>query len=295
MEIRVLGPLSVSCGSATAVPTAPKPRSVLALLLLQANQTVPVPDLVQELWGTEPPTSALTTLQTYILQLRKRFAGALAIPPATVATTVLVTVPSGYQFRTTTEDFDLPRYLRLASAGQRALVAGDDACAADLLLQAQGLWRGQALSDVPAGPMLLPQLKRLQESRLTTIENCIEARLRLGKHQEVLSELAGLTTEHQLSENLHALLMVALHRNGRRQEALRVFQLLRSAMIETLGLEPARQLHQLQQAILTDDPRLDFAPPGDGRFALLERLSSRAHPRAGERASTFARSSLDIR
>jgi DNA-binding SARP family transcriptional activator len=274
MEIRVLGTFAVSCGAADVVPTAPKPRSVLALLLLQANQTVPVSDLVQELWDSEPPTSALTTLQTYILQLRKRLAHALAAPPPTIAKSVLVTVPGGYQFRTATEDFDLPQYLRLAAEGQRALVAGDDALAADLLLQAQDLWRGPALADVPAGPMLVPQVKRLQESRLATIENSIEARLRLGKHQEVLSELAGLTAEHPLGENLHALLMVALHRSGRRQEALRVFQQLRTSMVERLGLEPARQLHQLQQAILADDPLLDYAPPGNnGRLLLLERLS----------------------
>jgi DNA-binding SARP family transcriptional activator len=274
MEIRVLGPFAVSCGEADVVPTAPKPRSVLALLLLQANQTVPVSDLVQELWDSEPPTSALTTLQTYILQLRKRLAHALAAPPGNVAKSVLVTVPGGYQFRTATEDFDLPHYLRLAAEGQRALVAGDDALAADLLLQAQGLWRGPALADVPSGPMLVPQVKRLQESRLATIENSIEARLRLGKHQEVLSELAGLTAEHPLGENLHALLMVALHRSGRRQEALRVFQQLRASMVERLGLEPARQLHQLQQAVLADDPLLDYAPPGNpGRLLLLERLS----------------------
>jgi DNA-binding SARP family transcriptional activator len=248
---------------------------VLALLLLQANQTVPVPDLIQELWGGEPPASALTTLQTYVLQLRKRLAGALALPPSEVATTTLVTVPGGYQFRTTSDDFDLPRYQRLAAEGQQALVAGDDALAADLLMQAQALWRGPALADVPAGPLLLPQVKRLQESRLTTVEHSIEARLRLGKHQVVLSELAGLTAEHPLDENLHALLMVALHRSGRRQEALLTFQQLRASMIEALGLEPARQLHLLQQAILADDPRLDVSPPGDGRVLLLERLVAR--------------------
>lgn len=275
MEIRVLGPLSVSCGDATAIPTAPKPRSVLALLLLQANQTVPVPDLIQELWGSEPPASALTTLQTYILQLRKRLAAALAAPTSAVAAKILVTVPGGYQFRSTSDDYDLPRYQRLAAEGQRALVATDDALAADLLLQAQGLWRGPALADVTAGPLLLPQVKRLQESRLTTVAHSIEARLRLGKHQEVVSDLAGLTAEHPLDENLHALLMVALHRSGRRQEALRTFQQLRTAMIETLGLEPARQLHLLQQAILSDDPRLDVSPPSDGRVLLLDRLGAR--------------------
>jgi DNA-binding SARP family transcriptional activator len=275
MEIRILGPLTVNCGSAPATPTAPKPRSVLALLLLHANQTVPVPDLIQELWGSEPPASALTTLQTYILQLRKRFSDALAIPTSAVAASVLVTVPGGYQFRSSSDDFDLPRYQRLAADGQRELVAGNDALAAERLGQAQALWRGPALADVQTGPILQPQVKRLQESRLTTMEQSIEARLRLGQHQEVLSELAGMTAQYRLHENLHALFMVALHRSGRRQEALRVFQQLRTTMIEDLGLEPSKQLHLLQQAILADDPKLDVSPRSDGRVLLLERLGAR--------------------
>jgi DNA-binding SARP family transcriptional activator len=275
MEIRVLGPLLVRSGSAPATPTAPKPRTVLALLLLQANQTVPVPDLIQELWGGEPPASALTTLQTYILQLRKRFRDALGLPTAAVAATVLVTVPGGYQFRSTADDFDLPRYQRLAAEGRRELAAGNDALAADLLLQAQSLWRGPALADVHAGSLLQPQIKRLQESRLTTVEQAIESRLRLGQHQEVISDLAGLTAQYRLHENLHALFMVALHRSGRRQEALRVFQQLRTTMIEDLGLEPSKQLHLLQQAVLADDPKLDLSPRENGKVLLLERLGAR--------------------
>ena len=275
MEIRVLGPLSVSVGSASATPTAPKPRSVLAVLLLQANQPVPVSDLIQELWGSEPPASALTTLQTYILQLRKRFSGALGMPPAAISSSVLVTVPGGYLFRTTTDEFDLPRYQRLAAEGKRELVAGNDTVAADLLLRALALWTGPALADVHAGPLLQPQIKRLQESRLAAMEQSIEARLRLGRHQEVLSELAGLTMQYRLHENLHALFMVALHRSGRRQEALGAFQQLRSTMVEDLGLEPSKQLRLLQQAILADDPQLDVSPRGDGRVLLLDRLGAR--------------------
>jgi DNA-binding SARP family transcriptional activator len=274
MEICVLGPLSVRCGSAPATPTAPKPRSVLALLLLQANQTVPVPDLVQELWADEPPASALTTLQTYVLQLRKRFSDALGIPTSAVAETVLVTVPGGYEFRSRADDFDLPRYHRLAADGRRELAAGNDSQAAQLLTEANGLWRGPALADVQTGALLRPQVKQLEESRLTTRERSIEARLRLGQHQEVVSELAGLTAQYRLHENLHAMFMVALHRSGRRQEALRVFHQLRTTMVEELGLEPSKQLHLLQQAVLADDPRLDTTPR-DGRVLLLERLGAR--------------------
>src|SRR5690606_13431311 len=99
MDIRVRGPPELMCGGRSAAPTAPKPRSVLALLLLHADQTVPVPDLVCELWGDEPPASAMTTLQTYVLHLRKLLAAGLALPTSEVASSVLLTTPGGYQFR----------------------------------------------------------------------------------------------------------------------------------------------------------------------------------------------------
>ena len=265
----------LNCGDSSATPTAPKPRSVLALLLLQANQTVPVTALIQELWGHEPPASALTTLQTYVLHLRKLFSAALASPASEIAKSVLVTTPGGYLFRSISDDFDLARYERLSSEGRQALAAGQNALAAERLTQAQALWRGPALTDVRAGPLLQPQVKRLEESRLTTVEQGIEARLRLGRHQEVLSDLAGMMAEHRLHENLHAQFMVALHRSGRRQEALRVFQQLRSTMTEELGLEPSKRLHLLQQAILSDDPALEVAPRTDGLAQLLDQITVR--------------------
>jgi DNA-binding SARP family transcriptional activator len=275
MDIRVLGPLELTCGDRSAVPTAPKPRSVLSLLLLHANQTVPVPDLVNELWGDEPPASAMTTLQTYVLHLRKLFSTALSVPGSVVATSILLTVPGGYQFRGETAEFDLRRYQQLAADGRRALAAGQNVAAADLLLQAQQLWRGPVLADVNAGPQLQPQIKRLREARLATMEQGIEARLRLGHHQDMLSELAGLTVQYPLHENLHAQFMVALHRSGRRQEALGTFQQLRTTMIEQLGLEPCKRLHLLQQAVLADDPTLEVSPRDDGLAQLLDQLTVR--------------------
>src|SRR5437763_1453606 len=113
MQIRVLGPLSVSHQDVTLAPTAAKPRSVLALLLLSPNQTVPVAALVQELWGSTPPGSALTTLQTYILHLRKLLGTGLGMRTSDVAKTVLVTTPGGYLFRSVADDFDLHAYEQL--------------------------------------------------------------------------------------------------------------------------------------------------------------------------------------
>jgi len=273
MEINVLGPLTIFCGGSAATPTAPKPRSALALLLLQADQSVPVPALLQELWQDDPPASAHTTLQTYIVHLRKLFAVALATTPGMVAKTILVTTPGGYLFRCAGETFDLHRYQQLTTLGRRALAVGDNTSAAELLTAAKDQWRGPALADVRAGSLLQPQIKRLNESRLTTVEQGIEARLRLGRHQEVLSELSGMLAEHRLHENLHAQFMVALHRSGRRQEALGVFQQLRRTMADELGLEPSKRLHILQQAILADAPALDVAPRNDGLAQLLDQVT----------------------
>jgi DNA-binding SARP family transcriptional activator len=172
------------------------------------------------------------------------------------------------------DQFDLHQYEQLAAVGRRALAAGENAIAADQLTQAHQLWRGPALADVRVGQLLEPQVKRLEESRLTTLEQSVEARLRLGRHHEVLPELTGLTTEHRLHENLHAQLMVALHRSGRRQEALRVFHGLRGRLRDELGLEPSKRLHVVQHAILTDDPALDVAPRADGLAQLLDQLVS---------------------
>src|SRR5690606_14382436 len=141
MAIRVLCPLELICGGRSVAPTAPKPRSVLALLLLHADQTVPVADLVCELWGDEPPASAMTTLQTYVLHLRKLLAAGLSLPASEVASSVLLTTPGGYMFRSGTATFDLPRYRQPAADGRRALAAGQHANAAALPRPAQDRWR----------------------------------------------------------------------------------------------------------------------------------------------------------
>src|SRR3954470_3293999 len=119
LEIRVLGPLTLTYDNRPLSPTARKPRSLLALLLLHANQPVPAAKLLQEMWGADPPASALPTLQTYVLHLRKLFSAGLGIPAAEVARNVLVTGPGGYTFRAVPEHFDLFRYEHLTTEGRR--------------------------------------------------------------------------------------------------------------------------------------------------------------------------------
>jgi DNA-binding SARP family transcriptional activator len=273
MEISILGPLVLRHADRDGAPTAPKPRSVLGLLLLNADQGVQGSVLIRDLWGSLPPASAATTLQTYILQLRKSLGRLLGVPVSEVAADLLVTVPGGYLLRTASADFDLRAFDRLAAAGRSALAAGDDVEAAASLSRACALWRGPALADVRPGAVAGAQLRALEQARLTTLEQCIDARMRLGQHQDVLPELTLLVAEHGLNESLCAQLMVALHRSGRRREALSVFHQLRSSMVEELGLEPSKRLHLLQQSILSDDPTLEAPARDDGLIHLLDRFA----------------------
>lgn len=272
MEISILGPLVLSHNGRVGKLTAPKPRSVLGLLLLNADHPVHGPALIRDLWGPSPPVSAATTLQTYILQIRKCLSELLRVSVCDVAGSLLVTVPGGYLLRTTDAEFDRRTFDRLAVTGRRALARGANAEAAALLSRACGLWRGPALVGIRPGFVAEAQLKALEQEHLTIREQCIDARMRLGHHQDVLPELTVLVADHGLNESLCAQLMVALHRSGQRQDALTVFRRLRVSMIDELGLEPSKRLHLLQRAILTDDPSLDVTPRDDGLIQLVDHL-----------------------
>ncbi|TVL94094.1 AfsR/SARP family transcriptional regulator [Streptomyces sp. SAJ15] len=257
----VLGPLTLHHGTRSAVPTAMKPRKVLSLLLLNDGRVVPVSALMAELWGDAPPRTAPTTLQTYILHLRKLLAETLSTTPAAVARDVLQTRPGGYAFLLRPGELDLHAYRDLVSAGDCALEGGDERTAESAFRRALRLWQGPALMDVAHGRPLQAAVARLEQSRLTVTERSIECRLRLGGHQEALCDLAALIVEHRFHEGMHGQYMLALHRSGQRTRALAVYQRLRLAMAEELGLEPSLRLQRLQQAVLSCDPRLDHEAP----------------------------------
>ncbi|MEV6085758.1 AfsR/SARP family transcriptional regulator [Streptomyces parvulus] len=273
MDIDVLGALSVRENGLSVTPTAPKPRQVLALLALQADQVVPVRTLIDELWGERPPRSARTTLQTYVLQLRELISTALRQDPENTggrtAKDVLVTLPGGYLLNTSDGSSDVREFERLAGLGYRAMDADDFAGAARHLRDALGLWTGGALADVQTGAQLEIETRRLEETRLCALDQRIEADLRLGRHRELLGELTVLVSRHRTHENLHGQLMLALHRSGRRSEALDVYQRLRNALVRELGLEPSAGLRRMQRSILMSGP--ESVPVGAG--AGSERLS----------------------
>ncbi|MFJ9708835.1 BTAD domain-containing putative transcriptional regulator [Streptomyces sp. NPDC101234] len=257
MDIGLLGALDVRENGVSIAPTAPKPRQLLALLALRADQVVPVPALIEELWAGTPPRSARTTLQTYVLQLRELIATALREgaghedPEARNAKDVLTTLPGGYLLASGGGTSDIREFERLSELGYRAMEDDNFACASRTLRQALDLWTATPFADVHTGAHLAMEARRLEESRLCALDQRIEADLRLGRHRELLAELTVLTSRYRTHENLHAQFMLALHRSGRRGEALHVYQQLRALLVRELGLEPSARLRRLQHSILT--------------------------------------------
>ncbi|GGZ81851.1 BTAD domain-containing putative transcriptional regulator [Streptomyces echinoruber] len=262
-DIRLLGPLRARIGDVSVVPSAAKPRQLLALLAVHVGRIVTIDSLLAELWEEEPPRSAATTLQTYVLQLRRRIAAAVGDGAGVSAKELLATEHGGYRLSLPAESVDVLRARDLIARGQQALAAGEDATGSALLGQALKLWDGPTLVDVPAGPRLRIERMSLEESRLGAVELRIGADLRLGRHHRLLGELTALTAEQPLHEALHAHYMVALYRAGRAGQALEVFRRLRATLIDELGLEPSPPVQRLHQAILASHPDLDpAAAPG---------------------------------
>ncbi|HEY0451206.1 AfsR/SARP family transcriptional regulator [Actinophytocola sp.] len=271
VEIGVLGPLEVSVDGISIVPTASKPSQVLAVLALNAGHLVTVRALCDEIWGSRPPRSGVQTLQTYILKLRGMLEHALADRSDTCSKDILITRRPGYVLAVEPGDVDATRYDRLSSAGRQAVNEGDHAAASRLLADALRLWRGPAFADLPAGPLLGVEAVRLEENRLGDLYLRIEADLKLGRHHQLLGELAALCARHPLMENFCTQHMVALYRCGRRSQALEAYRRLRADMANELGVEPSPQVRNLHQAILSGRSLLDQENPAILRTPLSPR------------------------
>jgi len=251
MNSGVLGPLLLSDAEENLVPSAPKPRQLLAFLMLNTPRMVRADDCITELWGSAPPKSAMSTLQTYVLHIRQ------SLRARTDRSHLLVTRNQGYQLTLETTDFDRGRFTDLTKRGRMAAAAGDHRTASELFTLALAQWRGPALSDVRTGPLSSPHLAELTETRQGVLEQRIEADLALGKHRELVDELSDLTARHPTHENVHAQLMVALYRSGDRKRAGDVFHGLSQVLGDSLGIEPAPRMRRLYQAVLAGSSALD--------------------------------------
>lgn len=253
MHIELLGVLGVSINKAPIVPSAKKTRNLLALLALNAGKLITISKIREELWDGSPPRSASTTLQTYVMQLRNRIARGLTTdgnPDTESARRILVTGANGYLLDVSSGFCDAIEFDRLATQGNRLFDELDYHGAADTLRRALDLWRGPALVDIDVGPVLAKEVVRLEERRRLVTERRLYLDLALGRHHSIVDELSALAALDRTHEGVHGQLMIALYRCRRRAHALDVFQRLRSAMREELGLEPSPWLHRLQRAIL---------------------------------------------
>ena len=257
MHFGILGPFVVTDDEGRElVLGGRKQRSVLAILLLHADEVVSSDRLIDELWGQRAPVTAAKTVQVYVSNLRKALGEG-----------VVVTRSGGYVLHVTAVGLDARKFEALATDGQGSLQAGDFRRAAGLLGKALELWRGPALADFAYESFAQAEMARLEESRLVVVEDRIDAELALGKHTRLVSELEGLVREHPLRERSVGQLMLALYRSGRQADALEVYRQTSELLRDELGLEPGPELRGLERAILNQDTSVEPPPqPGpDGQ------------------------------
>jgi DNA-binding SARP family transcriptional activator len=254
MEFLILGPVEAWDGRGEVPLGGPRPRALLAVLLLHPNEVVPADRLIDELWGEDSPEDAAAALRVNVSRLRK------ALPQD-----VLTTRSPGYIIRVDSDELDLHRFERMVDEGRSLLARGLAADASERLRDALSLWRGPALADFAYESFAQAAIARLEEIRLAAVELRIDADLALGRHDELVAELDALVAEHPLRERLRGYLMTALYRSGRQAEALDAYQEARRALVDELGLEPSPALHELERAILRHDPSLDAGAPAPAR------------------------------
>ena len=244
----MLGPIEVVLDGPPLSVKGKKPRALLALLLLHRNALVPTELLIEDLWGDKAPATAANTLQVYVSQLRK------------IVGDRVLREGSAYRLRVDPDELDAERFERLAQEGATALRRRSFREAADQLAEALSLWRGPALADLRYESFAQGEIARLEELRLVTNENRIEAELGLGRHDPAIGELEALIAEHPARERLRSLHMLALYRAGRQADALEAYQGARQTLLDDLGLEPGPELRELEQAILRQDESLSRRP-----------------------------------
>jgi DNA-binding SARP family transcriptional activator len=242
---RILGPVEVWTGEGWSSIGAGKQRSVLATLLLRPGEPVSLDALIDEVWPDKAPARAANLVSVYVHHLRRLIGDTDG--------RVLVTRAPGYLVVLGPGELDADRFAALVAEGRQALASGDAERAEGLLTEAIGLWRGRALADVAATPLVAAEADRLEESRIEALELRAEASLGCGRYAEVVPEIRRLLADHALREKLWALLMRALYGAGRQAESLEVYEQARNIIADELGVDPGADLQQLYQQILSGD------------------------------------------
>jgi DNA-binding SARP family transcriptional activator len=257
VEFHLLGPLDVVVDGRSVPLGGIKQRTLLAILVLHANEVVATDRLIDELWPDGTPASALATLQGYVSRLRK----ALDPDGENGGAATIAFRPPGYVLTAPAEQIDAFRFEQLVAEAEARASNGAAGEAAALLRDALALWRGAALADFAYEQFAQAEIARLDELRLKAIEDRTDAELACGRHAALVAELEALVAQHPLRERLRRQLMLALYRSGRQSEALDVYRDARRTLHDELGLEPTRALSELERSILQQDPSLDLPTP----------------------------------
>ncbi|MFL6123521.1 BTAD domain-containing putative transcriptional regulator [Actinophytocola sp.] len=252
MQFSVLGSTEVTAGGVQLELGGVKQRAILGYLVLHANKVVPTSHILQAMWEGNPPPTARKMVQNAVSAIRRMLANHADAP-------ALHTHAPGYQLRVDTNTVDLYRFRALVREGRTAITGGMPAHGVELLRDALSLWRGHALADLVETGINWSELAAIEDERLSALEDRLDAELACGRHREITPELEVLTSTEPLRERLCLQFMLALYRSGRQADALRIYRRTREALIDGLGLEPGRELRELQQRILEHDAAIQVS------------------------------------
>ena len=252
LRVGVLGPVMAWYGDQELPVGQPRQQAVLGILAMRANRVISRGELVDAVWGQDPPASAEGGIYTYVAGLRR------VIEPNRSLRgpgRVLVSSGAGYVLHLVPGQPDAVAFEQDLGRARQLRKAGDAAGAVSALNSALSLWRGIAFAGVP-GPFAETERVRLGELRSAAAEERADVLLAVGRHEEVVPDLTAMVADHPLRERMRGLLMVALYRCGRQAEALRVYAEGRRVLAEELGIDPGGDLSRIHQQVLTMDPAL---------------------------------------
>src|SRR5215831_2958001 len=242
----VLGDVEVRADGRLVEVGHARQRCVLAVLLVEANHVVSAAQLVDRVWGDQPPQRARETLYNYLSRLRR------ALSP--VSDVDLARRSGGYVLTVDQMAVDLHRFNRLVA---EARAAEDEEQALAVLERALGLWRGEAFTGIDT-PWVNGLRESLERARFAAELDCTDRQLRRGGHGWLLNEIAARAGANPLDERVAGQMMLALYQSGRQAEALDYFDQVRGRLAEDLGIDPGPALQELQHDILTHAPTLTW-------------------------------------
>ncbi|MDH6113837.1 DNA-binding SARP family transcriptional activator [Kitasatospora sp. MAP12-15] len=275
----MLGPLRVSDSSGEITVGGARLRALLGLLLMRAGRTVTRDQLAEAVWDSRLSSRSPAALPSYVMRLRRAL--------GREAGSRVVTRSGGYAVELRDGELDLVTFQDSCERAQTLRELGDLGAAERVLGEALGLWRGEPVADVPDSAVLRREVEALESARMRARHQHIDLRLRLGQHADLLGELGARVETQPFDERMRAQLMLALHRSGRRADALEVFQTGRRMLVEQLAIEPCSELQELHRAVLADDPSL-LLPGHPGATAVPTAPGATAVPATPGAAAVLA-------